>query len=84
MAVYQAPGVYVEEVPSAAQPIAGVGTNTAAFIGIVPDEIEYPEANEDYDPQEAEKAAAGPAQSQAEIGKLEAEITELREQGVVT
>ena len=77
MAVYQAPGVYVEEVPSAAQPIAGVGTNTAAFIGIVPDEIEYPEANEDYDPEEAEKAAAGPAQSQAEIGTLEAEITEL-------
>jgi phage tail sheath protein FI len=34
---YRAPGVYVEEIPSARQPIAGVGTNTAAFIGIVPD-----------------------------------------------
>ena len=39
---YLAPGVYVEEVPSAVQPIAGVGTNTAAFIGVVPDEIQYP------------------------------------------
>ena len=34
---YLAPGVYVEEVPSAAQPIAGVGTNTVGFVGIVPD-----------------------------------------------
>ena len=30
---YGAPGVYVEEAPSARQPIAGVGTNTVAFIG---------------------------------------------------
>jgi phage tail sheath protein FI len=35
MAQYLSPGVYVEEVPSAAQPIAGVGTSTAAFIGKV-------------------------------------------------
>src|SRR6476619_1677620 len=34
MPVYQAPGVYVEEVPGT-QPIAGVGTSTAAFIGEV-------------------------------------------------
>jgi phage tail sheath protein FI len=34
MATYLAPGVYVEEVPSAVRPIAGVGTSTAAFIGI--------------------------------------------------
>src|SRR5690348_7239061 len=47
---YQAPGVYVEEIPSARQPIAGVGTNTAAFIGIVPDTIYYPVPNPDYDP----------------------------------
>ncbi len=30
---YDAPGVYVEEVPPLARPIAGVGTSTAAFIG---------------------------------------------------
>jgi hypothetical protein len=47
---YQAPGVYVEEVPSARQPIAGVGTNTTAFIGIVGDVIYYPVPNPDYDP----------------------------------
>lgn len=29
----QHPGVYVEEVPSASRPIAGVGTATAAFVG---------------------------------------------------
>jgi phage tail sheath protein FI len=52
---YSAPGVYVEEIPSAQQPIAGVGTNTAAFIGIVPDEIKYPVRNEKYNPMEAAK-----------------------------
>ncbi|VTU28844.1 phage tail sheath family protein [Variovorax sp. RA8] len=31
---YEAPGVYVEEVPPLARPIAGVGTSTAAFIGV--------------------------------------------------
>jgi phage tail sheath protein FI len=30
---YLSPGVYVEEVPSATQPIAGVGTSTAGFVG---------------------------------------------------
>jgi phage tail sheath protein FI len=34
---YQAPGVYVEEVPSAIKPIAGVGTSIAAFIGVSAD-----------------------------------------------
>ncbi len=33
MATYSWPGVYVEEVPSAIKPIAGVGTSTAAFVG---------------------------------------------------
>jgi phage tail sheath protein FI len=32
---YQTPGVYVEEVPSAVRPIAGVGTSTAGFIGVI-------------------------------------------------
>jgi len=54
---YSAPGVYVEEIPSAQQPIAGVGTNTAAFIGVVPDEIKYPVRNEKYNPMDAAKLA---------------------------
>jgi phage tail sheath protein FI len=43
MAVYLHPGVYVEEVPSSVHPIAGVGTSTAGFIGIVPDTFDLPE-----------------------------------------
>jgi phage tail sheath protein FI len=35
MPQYLAPGVYVEEVPSAIKPIAGVGTSTGGFIGAV-------------------------------------------------
>jgi hypothetical protein len=42
MAEYRSPGVYVEEVPAAVQAIAGVGTNTAAFIGIVPNTVDLP------------------------------------------
>lgn len=42
MAEYLAPGVYVEEVPSAVKPIAGVGTSTAGFVGIAAD---IPSAN---------------------------------------
>jgi phage tail sheath protein FI len=33
---YMAPGVYVEEVPSANKPIEGVGTAVAAFVGLSP------------------------------------------------
>lgn len=39
MPSYLSPGVYVEEVPSAIHPIAGVSTSTAGFIGYVPDEF---------------------------------------------
>jgi phage tail sheath protein FI len=50
MPVYQSPGVYVEEASSAVRPIAGVSTSTAAFIGVVPDELKLvargqPDAN---------------------------------------
>jgi uncharacterized protein len=45
MPQYFSPGVYVEEIPSAIQPIAGVSTSTAAFIGIVPDTIQIPISN---------------------------------------
>lgn len=34
MPEYLSPGVYVEEVPSAVKPIAGVGTSTAGFVGV--------------------------------------------------
>jgi phage tail sheath protein FI len=55
---YYAPGVYVEEIPSARQPIAGVGTNTVGFIGAVPDAIWYPVRNPNYDPVMAQTLLA--------------------------
>ena len=42
MPQYLSPGVYVEEVPSAIKPIAGVGTSTAGFIGQVADAVAMP------------------------------------------
>jgi len=42
MPQYLSPGVYVEEVPSAIKPIAGVSTSTAGFIGVVADKIDQP------------------------------------------
>ncbi|HEX3092833.1 MAG TPA: phage tail sheath C-terminal domain-containing protein [Candidatus Angelobacter sp.] len=50
MPEYMSPGVYVEEVPSAVKPIAGVSTSTACFLGVVPDDINVPEENTNYDP----------------------------------
>lgn len=44
MTIYLSPGVYVEEAPPSARPIAGVGTSTAGFVGVVPDKIETPNA----------------------------------------
>ncbi len=41
MPQYLSPGVYVEEVPSAVKAIAGVGTSTAGFVGVVPNTITY-------------------------------------------
>lgn len=42
MGQYLSPGVYVEEVPPLARPIAGVGTSTPGFIGVIPDNIKLP------------------------------------------
>ncbi|MBW4643018.1 MAG: phage tail sheath family protein [Goleter apudmare HA4340-LM2] len=42
MPQYLAPGVYVEEVPPLARPIAGVGTSTAGFIGVVANNVTMP------------------------------------------
>lgn len=39
MPEYPYPGVYVEEVPPSSQPIAGVATSIAGFIGVIPDEL---------------------------------------------
>jgi uncharacterized protein len=39
---YKAPGVYVEEAPPTARPIAGVGTSTAGFIGVVEETVIMP------------------------------------------
>ena len=50
MAQYLSPGVYVEEIPSAVKPIAGVGTSTAGFIGIYSGSVGIPIQNNDYDP----------------------------------
>jgi phage tail sheath protein FI len=42
MPQYFSPGVYVEDVPPVARPIAGVGTSTPGFIGVVPDVVRLP------------------------------------------
>lgn len=42
MAQYLSPGVYVEEAPPASRSIAGVGTSTACFLGVVPDDVKMP------------------------------------------
>lgn len=83
---YQAPGVYVEEVPSAQQPIAGVGTNTVGFIGLVPDEIQCPEPNPAYDPVLAQLAlgvagsmAKGAGASEGDIASLDRKLKELQD-----
>jgi phage tail sheath protein FI len=77
---YAAPGVYVEEVPSARQPIAGVGTNTVGFIGIVPDKIYMPMANPKYDPVKgaasATKRAADAADKLKNAGKADLQALE--------
>src|SRR5215471_10411985 len=59
MPEYLSPGVYVEEVPSAIKPIAGVSTSTAAFIGVVPDQITIAEENPDFDPTKEATAEDG-------------------------
>jgi hypothetical protein len=58
MPQYLAPGVYVEEVPSAVRPIAGVGTSTAGFVGVVPDTVPVP--NPAFKATQAEDATNNP------------------------
>ncbi|HZT32861.1 MAG TPA: phage tail sheath C-terminal domain-containing protein [Bryobacteraceae bacterium] len=40
MPQYLHPGVYVEEIPPLARPIAGAGTSTPGFIGVIPDTVQ--------------------------------------------
>jgi phage tail sheath protein FI len=42
MPQYLSPGVYVEEVPPIARPIAGVSTSIPGFIGVIPNTIQLP------------------------------------------
>src|SRR5687767_1733206 len=60
MPSYLSPGVYVEEVPAAVRPIAGVGTSAAGFIGILPDTVPVPEPNPAYDPTLPTNLSADP------------------------
>lgn len=39
---YLSPGVYIEEVSTGARPIEAVGTSTAGFVGVAPDQSAYP------------------------------------------
>ena len=36
MPTYQAPGIYIEEIPAGSRPIEAVGTSTAGFVGTAP------------------------------------------------
>lgn len=55
MPQYLHPGVYVEEKPSDVKPIAGVGTSTCGFVGLMPPQITILEPNPKYVPDGAEK-----------------------------
>ena len=60
MSQYLSPGVYVEEIPSAIKPIAGVGTSTAGFIGVYTGSVLIPVPNPDYDPTKPTKPESAP------------------------
>src|SRR6478752_665334 len=68
MPEYLSPGVYVEEVPSAVQAIAGVSTSTAGFIGIVPDVLTILVPNPTFDPTAAAKGEKAPRKPAAAAG----------------
>jgi uncharacterized protein len=47
---YLSPGVFVEEIASSVQAIAGVSTSTVGFIGVVPNSVKIAKPNPNYDP----------------------------------
>lgn len=59
---YSSPGVYVQEVASGSAPIAGVGTSTAGFIGVVPNTVEMAVPNPSF--------IAGPVSVPKEVNAL--------------
>jgi phage tail sheath protein FI len=74
MANYQAPGVYVQEVPSGARPIGQVSTGIGAFVGVAPDasahlhEVRVLDNWTQFVDQFAGKATEGTALSNAVFG----------------
>lgn len=71
MPSYLSPGVYVEEVPSAVQAIAGVGTSTAGFIGILPDTVNIPRMNPHRNASRSNDATVdAPATADALLGVI--------------
>jgi phage tail sheath protein FI len=73
MPSYLSPGVYVHEVPSGNNVIMGVGTSTAAFIGLFPDTIQCPGENPEYDPSKKATAEAAVSESEEEESEANAE-----------
>lgn len=56
----KSPGVYVLEIPSNVQPIAGVGTSTAGFIGVIATSpLKVPKPNPGFNPSIAATAFGG-------------------------
>lgn len=56
---YFSPGVYVEEVPSGSAPIAGIGTSTAGFIGVITPKQSTNPAVYQFGKTKGEKAGIG-------------------------
>jgi phage tail sheath protein FI len=86
MPTYLSPGVYVEEVPSAVKAIAGVGTSTAGFVGVVPDMLAQPlrrETNKTVGTGDATKKVFDLEPSAYPV-QTEAGSYEVRVNGVVT
>lgn len=69
MPSYLSPGVYVQEVSSGSNAIMGVGTSTAAFLAIVPDTIQIPEENPEYDPSKESTHAVVEPEEEVVEGK---------------
>lgn len=63
MPTYLSPGVYVEEIASGSAPIAGVGTSTAGFIGIITTQQKTTQ------PQEASENASPVSKTETIVGK---------------
>ncbi len=80
MPQYLTPGVYVEEI-AGTPPIAGVGTSTAGFIGVVADNVTMPETPDST--QENKKryqlAAAGDPQLVTDWGQFKNRFGDLQE-----